>query len=492
MNDNNFKLLAISHDVKYLFTNRGILETSMVFQKGNGRFIEYTHDNLPIGLEMLKEHFQTFYNAGQISLLEYSNSPRKVLYNLMEILQPTNSTQIIKEWEELFGDKLLLINESVDKLLVENRVNNAWNGVSQILEKWTINPFNSDFYTADNWSTIGSGVAKGVKNAAEWTGGQIKKGVDWGVDQVKQIRDKGFLTWAGEKVSAVWESIKSTIAAAYNCITSGIECIMEGIREASLSAIGMGVMTAVSFIPAVGQVADVVVFGSLLIWDIYKMLSGKYETGKYAWNWFDIIIDAVCCIVPFLGKGLKEGAVGIKTMEQLGTKAATEGGIFRKVLNALKGGLGKITSAIGQGIKFLGEKLGLEFLTKWGSKVEGIIGKGIKEATAAEAKAAAGAGKSFVKRAGEKLGNIAKNFKLTKPLSVVVKKTGKTVLVTAALCSALGLDGWSCKHKIESGEVTPEQIANAEKEIQAGLKSGQVKKQMDQMSVADAEKAALF
>lgn len=492
MKNNNLQLLGISLDVKYIFTNKGILETSTVFQKGNGRFIEYTAENLPIGLEMVKEHYQTFYKAGQISLLEYSNSPRKFLYNLLEIIQPSKSTTIIKEWEEIYGNKLLLINESVDKLLVENRIKDAWVGVQQIME-WTLNPFNSDFYSGKNWSEIGSGVATGVKNAANWTVDQVKKGGAWVADQAKQIGQKGFLTWAGEKVSAVWNSVKNAIAKAWNCLTSNFfECLMEGIREISFSAVGMGVMTAITFIEPIGSAVDVAVFGSLLIWDVYKMLSGKYETGEYKWSWVDIIVDAVCCILPYAGKLFKEAAVGVKSMAELGTKAATEGGIFRKVLNYLKGGLGKIGSAIGQGVKWIGEKLGLEFLTKFGSKAESVISKGVKEATTAEAKAAATGSKSLLKRGAETVSKIGKSFKITAPIPVIMKSTGKTIMITAALCSALGMDGWTCKHKIENGEVSPEQIKKAEQDLKAGLSSGSVKKEMDKLSISDAEAAGLF
>jgi hypothetical protein len=55
------------------------------------------------------------------------------------------------------------------------------------------------------------------------------------------------------------------------------------------------------------------------------------------------------------------------------------------------------------------------------------------------------------------------------PKGVILKSMGKSFLVTTALCSALGLEGTTCREKIESGEVTPEQIAAAEKEIQQNL-----------------------
>ena len=261
----------------------------------------------------------------------------------------------------------------------------------------------------------------------------------------------------------------------------------------------MGVMTAISFIPGVGQVADVIVFGSLLIWDIYKMLSGKYESGKYKWSWMEIIIDAICAVLPALGFLAKSALRGIKGFAELGIKAATEGGIFRRVLNFFKGSLGKIFSAIGKSMKFVGEKLGLTFLEKYGAKAETILTKEVEVAEKAAQTAAkegekgvVGTAKDSLKKAGEGVKQFTKDFKFTKPIPVVLKKSGKTVLVTAALCAALGVDGWTCQHKIENGEISEEEIKKAEEKLKAGLKSGEIKKEMDKMTVQDAENQGLF
>lgn len=491
--ENDLKILSISYDVRYVFTNKGILETTEIFKKRDTRFIEYTEENIPLGLEMVRDHYQNFYRAGQISLMEYVNSPRKVLYNIVEILQPQGNTRLIREWEENHGKKLLLINESSDKSILESRVDEAWGGINNIIMEWTINPFNSDFYTGKNWGEIGSGVASGVKKGGEWLVDQGKKAVDWTVDQARQIRDKGFFTWAGEKVSKVFNYIKDAISRAWNCLTENFfECLMEGIRDFTFSAIGMGTMTALSFVQPIGTVADVVVFGSLLIWDIYKMMSGKYESGKYKWSWFEIICDAVFAAIPFLGSAFKAAGGGVKSMEQLGTKAATEGGIFKKILDGLKSNLSKIGGAIAQGAKWVGEKLGLEFLVKYATKAENAIAKGVQEATQAEAKAAAKSGKGLLKRGVESVGNLVKGVKLTKPLPVVIKKFGKTVLITGAFCAAIGADGWTCKHRVENGEFTPEQMKKIEADFVKNAKSGNVKKELDKMSVDDAASIGLF
>ena len=84
---------------------------------------------------------------------------------------------------------------------------------------------------------------------------------------------------------------------------------------------------------------------------------------------------------------------------------------------------------------------------------------------------------STASKVGSKLG--------TKSIPVVVKATGKTILITAGLCAALGLDGWSCQHKIENGEVSEKQIADA-------MKSQENTAKLNQMSDAEIERLGLF
>lgn len=501
MNYKDLKLQSISYDVKYIFTNEGILETKSLFSNDNTEIIDYSFDNLKFGLQIMKEHYKTFYNANQMSLIEYSNSPRKALYRLLEIFEVKNSTSIIKEWEEVYGKKLLLINESVDKLIVESRVENAWNSVSHLLYENMIGDFFSD--------PLGS-IGRGVKNVGDWVGSGIKRGVNWVGDQAKQIQDKGFFTWAGEKVSNAWTYVKDAVSKAWKCLTDNFfECLMEGIRSALFSAVGMGVMTAISFIPGVGQVADVLAFGALVIWDIYKMLSGKYESGPYKWSWTEIIIDAICAALPALGLAFKAAARGIRSFAELGVSAATKGGIFAKVLNFFKSSIGLIFKSIGKAATWVGEKLGLQFLTKFGTKAETILAKetqiaakaettALSTAAKTETKAAGGAistAKQRLKDAGQGLKQFTKDFKFIKPFPVVAKASGKTIMITAGLCAALGLDGWSCQHKIENGEVSEEQLKKAqeqEKEIMTNLQSGQSQEEIDKLSVADAKRLGII
>ena len=200
------------------------------------KVIEYTYENLDIAVDILKEHREIYYKLNMISLTEYSNSSRKFLYELVEIFKPENSISLIKEWEERFGSKLLLINESVDKLIVESRINESWESIKVLLEDW----FDS--------------VKSGVQRAGKWVGDQAKGVANWTKDQAKQIKQKGVMAWAGDKVSSVWNSVKNAVSKAWKCLTNNfVECLVEGLRSAAFSAVGMGVMTAVTFIPGVGQ-----------------------------------------------------------------------------------------------------------------------------------------------------------------------------------------------------------------------------------------------
>ena len=471
---------GISENMKYVFTNKGIVPTVDFFKNDKKiKIIEYTYENLDIAVDILKEHREIYYKLNMISLTEYSNSSRKFLYELVEIFKPENSISLIKEWEERFGSKLLLINESVDKLIIESRINESWDSIKILLEDW--------------WDSIKGGVQR----AGKWVGDQVRAVDTWGKEQARQIKQKGVVSWAGDKVSSVWNSVKNAVSKAWKCLTNNfVECLMEGIRSASFSAVGMGVMTAVTFIPGVGQIADFIVFGSLLIWDVYKMLSGKYESGQYQWSFADIIIDAVCLLLPALGAGLKGALKGVRSASQMAELAVKEGrgGIISKSINLISKGLSKITSLIGRAAEWIGEKLGITWLKNMGSKAQSFMTKTAQELETGVAQQGVKS-PSLLQKAGTKITDakqgakqFAKDLKFLKPTPVVLKSTGKTIMITGALCAALGVDGWTCHHKIENGEITPEQIDAAQK----SLVSKDTFNKLNQLSDAEIAQMQLF
>jgi len=519
-NQNHTQVIAMSANLGYLFTNKGVSKVSYESNDLNGRnFVPYTYEHLNVASKILQENINFKYKIGSLSLTEYTSEPRRFLNLLMETFEVNNGIAIIKEWEEKFGNKLLLINESTDNLLIEQRVNNSWEGIYQII---------SEGILGNIWSgvkKVGSAVATGVSNAAGWVKDKAVAAKDWVVDQGKQIKDKGFLGWAADKAKNVWNYVKDKIAAAWNCVKAGLECIMEGIRSLVTSAAGTAVLTGLSFVPVVGQVTNAVIFGALLLYDLYQMSQGKGD-------WINIIVDSVALILPMASKLLKSALVGVKSFSQLGAAAASKGGILAKVVNAFRSGISTLGGYVTKAATWLGEKLGMTTLANWGKNATSKLAslsdelaagaKGVKgtaktaATTGAKKTVTAGAKKTVTANAknvaASKIGAKASQESIKKatplqqlktiwaknpktpipPTGTIVKASGKAFLLTTGICAALGLDGFTCSSKVENGQVTPEQLKVAEEKAQMELAQQlTTNPEGTSLGISDADIAAL-
>jgi hypothetical protein len=238
---------------------------------------------------------------------------------------------------------------------------------------------------------------------------------------------------------------------------------MEGMKKLVFSAGGTAILTGVSFIPVVGQITNGVIFGALLLWDIYKGLTGK------GWDILSIIANSIAVLLPSLGKIVKTAFAGIKSFAQLGAAAVSKGGIFLKVFNSLKSGIGSLTKLIGQAAKFLGEKLGIKSLQTWGGKVQQKMSQMVDDMAAA-AKNTSPKTTTPKPSLKSKVKDIWK--KNPKPIpsgGVIVDRMGKSFLLTTGICAALGLDGLRCQEKVGSGEITDEQLKQAQAKAEADL-----------------------
>lgn len=470
MKNTKLSFEGMSHNLQYVFTNRGVVKLSEQLNDLNGKnYLSYTYNNLNVAIDIMKENFDFKFKTGQLDLVEYAAAPRKFLANIIEIYRPENSITLIKEWENIFGGDLLLINESVDRLIIESRITESWESFKVLLEQW---------YNPADWAR---GLGKGIKNVGVYSNEKFQKFTKWGASQINQIQQKGIWNYAKEKGAALWDIVKNAVKSAYKCLRDNpVQCLMEGIRDVVMSAGGIAVLTGISMIPAIGQIPTVIIFGALLLWDLYKMMSGKYESGgpeNYQWSVMDIVIDAISLLLPALGKVVKAATMGIKSFAQLGKAAISKGGVLLKVFNAIKGGIVKLGGYITKAATWLGEKLGMTSMKNWGSKATAQLSKITDDMVAG------GGGKITTKVASKikpvSIGQKVKSFlnkayrpdlgKAIPATGVIVKSMGKTFLLTTAICAALGLNGATCTQKVESGEVTPEQIKQAEKEIQDQL-----------------------
>lgn len=482
----SLRIEGISNNMRYLFTNKGVVSLTEELNDLNGKNVaQYTFENLNIAVDIMRENMEFDFLTKKIDIQEYAFASRKFLNMLMETFDPDNKINIIKEWEMKFGNGLMLINESMDDVLRKSRVDESWNAIRTIVEQW---------YNPLDWAKGAAGlVKKGVENVGKYAYDTAKSVKDFGVSQYQQLKQiknaDDFKKYISSKAKSVWNRVKNGITKAWNCIKANpVECIMEGLRTVAFSAIGSGALTAVSFIPVVGQVSNALIFGSLLIWDAYKIYSGKYESGEYAWNVFDILFSMVSLLLPVGGSMLKQGAVGLRSFKDFGVMALKKGGIFKTILNAIKSGGAKLARFIANAANWLGDKLGLEFLknfasnaTQWATKVSDEIIAGANSV----ATTGAVTGAQGISNLGDLRRFIPKSllkpdaFKLIAPKGVVLNASGVAIAIDAVICAAMGVDDpIMCKNKIEDSDMSQEEFADMKEEYMVELK-----KQMGQLPI---------
>lgn len=298
------KIESITYDLQYFFTDKGIVKISLDESEKNISILEYNVNNLKLGLNILKENIQTKFDMGLINDIDYIYSARKFLYESMNVSKISNQISIINEWETKYGRNLLFINENTESTDLRKLFENSWVGLQKLYNEKLI----------DNL-----------------------------------LIEKSLLQWG-------WDSIKSTISKAFTCAKGSgyIDCFMEGLRTIATSFLGVTVLTGVSFIPAVGQIPNVVIFGALLIYDIYKMMTGK----KYYVS--DIIVDIVSLLAPSIAKGLGSATKGLTSFYGLGALAGK--GTFGTLIQTISKGIGTLATIVGKTVGYFGTKLGIKWI----------------------------------------------------------------------------------------------------------------------------------
>jgi hypothetical protein len=311
---NTILIESITYDLQYFFTNKGIVKISLD-ENENINPIEYNLNNFTLGLEILKENLQTKFDLGLINQNEYVFSARKFLYESLDVFRPSNQFSIITEWENKFGKNVLLIKESFDTTELRKIFNNSWNGLCELYSKKIINPI----------------IEEQNMLSSLWSGA------------------KSFVSWG-------WDNIKKTISKAFTCAkgSSYIECFMEGLRTIATSFLGVAVLTGVSFIPAVGQIPNLVIFGALLIYDIWKMMTGK----KYSVA--DIVVDIVSLLAPAIASRIGGAVKGLTSFWGLGKIAGS--GVLGTFIQSLSKGIGNLATIIGKTVGYFASKLGIKWL----------------------------------------------------------------------------------------------------------------------------------
>ena len=245
-----------------------MLETS-IYDRVNNRYADINEISFSDLINIIGENVEFMSQDLKSDLLEISSFTRKTVYHVLEYFETDKKLSLMTEYEVKFGSPLLTENVVNPKQLIRE----SWNWVrqqTQLLEQ-TFNPFNSDFYTSSNWKEAGSNLKTGatsavnaVTNAALHPIDTAKQGIEW----VKQ---------------------------------NGIGGVMEKVREGLSSGPGIAIQIFAQF-TGVGNIGVAVIWGAMLLWDLYKVFTGK------EWNWLDLIFDVLGILSTGVAKSFKIAA----------------------------------------------------------------------------------------------------------------------------------------------------------------------------------------
>jgi hypothetical protein len=289
-------------------------------------------------LEIIGENVNFVIQKLNSNISDISSFTRKNVYHVLEYFETDEKLSLMVEYEVKFGSSLLTESDDNKNKLIED----TWEWIKQkaLFLEQTLNPFNKDFYTASNWKKNVEKVGTAVKDVATNVGkfikdpiGTAKKGIQW-------IKENGF------------------------------PAMMEKIREGLSSGTGIAIQIFAQ-LTGVGNIAVGIVWGTMLIYDLWKVFTGK------DWNWLDLVFDVLGIISTGAAKGFKilaknlgitgkGGLQGMKSgLAKLSASPKTKG-FMTTIANGVSG-LGNLLKNAGT---FLSEKLGL----KW---VSGVTSKAV-------------------------------------------------------------------------------------------------------------------
>jgi hypothetical protein len=309
-----------------------MLENS-IFDRTNNQYADINELSFSDLINIIGENVGFMTQNLKSDLSEISSFTRKTAYNVFEYFETDTKLSLMMEYEVKFGTSLL--NES---LLNPNQViKETWDWIkekTQILEQ-TYNPFNKDFYTSSNWKQAGQNIVTGATSTAKSVGNAILHPVD--------TLNKG-IEWVKK---------------------NGIGGVMEKIRDGLYSGAGIAIQIFAQM-TGVGNIAVGIVWGSMLIYDLYKVFSGG------EWSWMDILFDVLGMISGGAVKALQIAmkSIGItKSMpmaagiQKLAASPSTKG-----FMSTILSGISKVWGMIKSAGSWLFEKTGL----KW---IVGVLGK---------------------------------------------------------------------------------------------------------------------
>jgi hypothetical protein len=343
-------------DLDILITKNGryIMIENMIYDKVLDRHGDINNASFSDLIDIIGENVAFLAQDIKTDLKEISSFTRKNVYHVLECFGETDKKlSLMMEYEVKFGSSLLTESVTNPKAIVAE----TWGWIKEqvtILEQ-TYNPFNKDFWSKSNAKQIGSNVVSGAKSAAKSV-----------VDTSKSI---------GKAVgNAVLHPI-DTIKKGYNWVKeNGLGALMEKIRDGLYSGVGTAIQIFLQF-TGVGNVAVAIVWGAMLVYDLYKVFSGK------EWSWTDILFDVLGMISGAAVKVLKGGmkVAGItksmpmaKGVQTLAANPATKG-----FMATIGKGISTVFNLLKKSGNWLAQKLGLKWVSGVMTKAENWLAENL-------------------------------------------------------------------------------------------------------------------
>jgi hypothetical protein len=339
-------------DLDFYISKNGryIMIENMIYDKVLDRHGDMNHVPFSDLIDIIGENISFLAQDIKTDLKEISSFTRKNAYQVLESFGETDKRlSLMMEYEVKFGSSLLTESVANPQVIISE----TWQWIKEqvlVLEQ-TYNPFNKDFWSKSNAKQIGSNVVSGAKS--------FGKGV---VDTAKSV---------GKALANPIDTIKK----GYNWVKeNGIGALMEKIRDGLYSGVGTAIQIFLQF-TGVGNVAVAIVWGAMLVYDLYKVFTGK------DWSWSDILFDVLGMLSGGLVKVLRGSmkAVGVtKSMsmaqgvQKLAASPKTSG-----IMSKIGSGISTVFNLLKKAGNWLAQKLGLKWVSGVMTKAENWLAENL-------------------------------------------------------------------------------------------------------------------
>ena len=242
----------VSRDLKYLQLGNRIVDIN------TGVHTDIESPNPIFVCEMFKTQFLFSHKNNLTESTDLFKKMKELIYPMMD-----GNSNYIMEYEVRYGQHLIF--ESEDRLRTEQIISESWEFVKNKI--YESNPI------------IIEGLWDDIKSTASGA---------W--DKTKEVAGKA---WEGIKDAGKW------------ILNKGLPWFFDKLEAFLMHPVGIAIDVALTAI-GVGKIATAILWGALLIWKVYKLLSGKSDA-KSVWTYIDLLVCVVGVAFSGAAKALSSG-----------------------------------------------------------------------------------------------------------------------------------------------------------------------------------------